>query len=323
MGRLVVFLGVCVLALQPAMALASPTPSPSLDGVLAAPPTADFKELPPTTQGIFAGAFDAKTYVTISGTPDPVNDQTTMEHDGFLSGFGKTWVQSSKNHVLVEAVLAFNGGDGANKWMRQAEAADKGLPSYKKALTVNGVPGYYGAHLFDATSGLYSDGFVVVKGNDAFLVVFASRKDDLGDTATTQAKKQYDGAPDSTIPKSQWPETVVAKTALDVAKVGVGVVVGVLILVLIVAAALIVRSRRRPALVAAPAGGGFVAPAAVATPVAPAPTIQMSDDRRSWWDGMAWRDAEREVPPSAQRSSDGQFWWDGQAWRPIHTTPPA
>ena len=328
MGRLVVFIGVCVLALQPALALAAPTPSPSLDGILAAPPAADFKELPSTTEGIFAGAFDAKGYVTISGTPDPDNDQKTMEHDGFLSGFGKTWLQASKNHVMVEAVLAFTGADGANKWMRQAEAADKALPSYKKALTLNGVGGYYGAHLFDSTSGLYSDGFVIVKGNDAFLVVFASRKDDLADTAPTQAKKQFDGAPESTIPKSQWPESQVAKTALDVAKVGVGVVVGVLILALLVGAALIVRSRRRPALLAAPAGGGYIAPAAaatpaVATPAAPAATVQMSDDRRSWWDGMNWRDAEREVPPGAQRSTDGQFWWDGQTWRPIHAAPPA
>jgi hypothetical protein len=323
LGRLVVFIGVCVLALQPALALAAPTPSPSLDGILASPPAADFKELPSTTSGIFAGAFDAKGYVTISGTPDPDNDQKTMEHDGFLSGFGKTWVQSSKNHVMVEAVLAFSGGDGASKWMRQAEAADKGLPSYKNALTISGVAGYYGAHLFDTTSGLYSDGFVVVRGNDAFLVVFASRKDDLGATAATQAKKQYDGAPESTIPKSQWPESKVTKAALDVAKVGVGVIVGVLILALIVGAALIVRSRRRPTLQPVAAGGGFIAPAAVATPAVPTSAIQMSDDRRSWWDGMNWRDAEREVPPGAQRSPDGHSWWDGQAWRPTHTGPPA
>jgi hypothetical protein len=323
LGRVVVFIGVCVLALQPAMALAAPTPSPSLDGILAAPPAADFKELPSTTAGIFAGAFDAKGYVTISGTSDPDNDQRVMEHDGFVSGFGKTWSQKSKSHLFVEVVLAFTGGSGATSWMHQLEAADKRLPAYKKALTVNGVPAYYGGHLFDATSGFYSDDFVVVKGNDAFLIIFASRKDDLGDTAPTQAKKQFDGAPESTIPKSQWPETQVAKTALDVAKVGVGVVVGVLVLALIVGAALIMRSRRRPALQPVGAGGAYVAPAALAAPAVPAATIQMSDDRRSWWDGMSWRDAEREIPPGAQRSPDGQAWWDGQAWRPIHTSPPA
>jgi len=319
LGRLLRVIGVCVLALQPVVVLAAPTPSPSLDGVLAAPPAADFSELPATTQGIFAGAFDAKGYVTISGTPDPANDQRTMEHDGFLTGFGKTWLQRSKNHVLVEAVLAFNGGDGANKWMHQAEAADKALPSYKSALTVSGVPAYYGAHLFEASSGLYSDGFVVVKGNDAFLVVFASRKDDLANTAQTQAKKQFDAAPEATIPKSEWPETQVAKTALGIAQIGIGVIVAILIIALI-AVALVLRSRRRPMLQPVPMQGGFVA-APAAVPAAAA--FQMSDDRRSWWDGATWRDAEHEAPPGAQRSNDGQFWWDGIAWRPIQPGPTA
>ena len=310
MGRLLCLIGVCVLALAPATYLAAPTPSPSLDGVLAAPPATDYAELPSTTAGVFAGPFDAKGYVAISGTPDPTNDQKTMEADGFLTGFGKTWVQKSKNHVLVEAVLAFNGGKGATAWMRQAETADKGLPSYKSALTVSGVANYYGAHLFDASSGLYSDGFVVVKGNDAFLIVFASRADDLGDTATTQAKKQFDSAPTATIPQSDWPETKTANTASSVIKVAGGVIGVVVILGLLLVTALVVRSRRRPAMQPAYVQGGFPAAAAVATPAA---TVQMSDDRRSWWDGASWRDAEHEVPPGAQRSTDGHFWWDGVA----------
>jgi hypothetical protein len=67
-----------------------------------------------------------------------------------------------------------------------------------------------------------------------------------------------------------------------------------------------------------PIQGSF--PAAVAVPPS---AVQMSDDRRSWWDGATWRDAEHEVPPGAQRSTDGQFWWDGQAWRPIGPGPTA
>jgi hypothetical protein len=321
LGRLLGVIGVCVLALQPVIALAAPTPSPSLDGVLAAPPATDFSELPATTQGVFAGPFDAKGYVTISGTPDPTNDQKTMEHDGFLTGFGKTWVQRSKNHVLVEAVLAFNGGDGATRWMRQAEAADKALPSYKSALTISGVPGYYGAHLFEASSGLYSDGFVVVKGNDAFLVVFASRKDDLANTAQTQAKKQFDSAPDATIPKSQWPETNVSNAISSGAlRLGTSVVTAIVVLlIVIVVARFLMRSRRRPMLQAVPMQGGYVA----APEPVPAAAVQMSDDRGSWWDGATWRNAEHEAPPGAQRSTDGQFWWDGVAWRPIRSTPPA
>jgi hypothetical protein len=315
-SRLLCLIGACVLALAPAAALAAPTPSPSLDGVLAAPPATDYSEL--TTYGVFAEPLDANGYVTISVTPEPTNDQKTMEADGFLSGFGKTWLQKTKNHVLVEAVLAFNGGKGATSWMRQAETADKGLASYKSALTVSGVADYYGAHLFDATSGLYSDGFVVVKGNDAFLIVFASRADDLGDTATTQAKKQFDGAPSATIPQSDWPETKAANTASNVIKVAGGVIGVVIILAVLLVTGLVVRSRRRPAMQPAYVQGGYPAAAAV-----PASAVQMSEDRHSWWDGTAWRDAEHEVPPGAQRSTDGQFWWDGAAWRPIPASPPA
>jgi hypothetical protein len=316
-GRLLCLIGVCMLALAPATYLAAPTPSPSLDGVLAAPP-ASFTELPSTTAGILSGPFDAKTYVAISGTPDPANDQKVMEHDGFLSGFGKTWILKSKRHVFVEAVLAFTGGNGATSWMHQAETADKGLPSYKSALTVSGVAGYYGAHLFDATTGLYSDGFVVVKGNDAFLMVFASPVDDLGDTATTQAKKQFDGAPDATIPKSEWPESK-AGFLSDPGSLAGHVLFGVLVAVGIGALIFVIaRSRRRPTLQPVPIQGSF--PAAVAVPPS---AVQMSDDRRSWWDGATWRDAEHEVPPGAQRSTDGQFWWDGQAWRPIGPGPTA
>lgn len=44
---------------------------------------------------------------------------------------------------------------------------------------------------------------------------------------------------------------------------------------------------------------------------------QLSDDRRWWWDGERWRDAEQVVPPGRRRSADGALWWDGVAWRPV------
>ena len=36
---------------------------------------------------------------------------------------------------------------------------------------------------------------------------------------------------------------------------------------------------------------------------------QMSQDGGFWWDGQAWRDATREVPPDALRSADGNWVW--------------
>lgn len=43
----------------------------------------------------------------------------------------------------------------------------------------------------------------------------------------------------------------------------------------------------------------------------------LSDDRRWWWDGQQWREAQELAPPTAPRSPDGAWWWDGAAWRPV------
>lgn len=293
--RLIFAIGLAAVALLPTVALATPSPSPSLDGVLAAPPTSDYVELASTTPGIFEGSFDAHGYVTLNGTPEPTSDQKTLENDGFLSGYGRTWVQRATNHVLVEAVLAFNGGDGADKWLRQSEVADKALPSYKSSLTVDGISSYYGEHLYDSSQNVYSDGFAMVKGNDGFIVVFASHKDDLGTVAPTQTKKVYDAAPDVTIPRSDWPSTPTASFAYNF-----GFLLGPLVLVALILGVIgffVARSRRgRVAMVSA---------------------VQMSPDGGYWWDGQSWRDAQREAPPYAQRSADGAYWWDGARWRPM------
>jgi len=53
----------------------------------------------------------------------------------------------------------------------------------------------------------------------------------------------------------------------------------------------------------------------------PTPGIQLSSDRRWWWDGQTWRDAERDVPLTAARSADGLWWWDGAAWRTVPNPP--
>lgn len=52
-----------------------------------------------------------------------------------------------------------------------------------------------------------------------------------------------------------------------------------------------------------------------ALPQAGLPTL--SDDRRYWWDGVAWQDAAALPPPNAQRTADGTLWWDGVEWRPV------
>jgi hypothetical protein len=334
-----------ILLLHSAIAFAAPTPSPGLDGILIKPPGTGYKEEAKATPGIVEGPFDAAKYAEVTAAPDAAATAKALTQDGFLSGYGRTWVSAGTAHVFVEAVMAFSGAKGASTWLRQSEAADKADPSYSQALTISGIGTYYGARLIDKVHKVYGDAFVFAKGNDVVLVTYVSSKNDLGTVAALQTRKQFDATPAYTIPPGQWPESKVAASSPFAGLRTIGLIVGaVIILGLIGAAGFILWSRRRPALRAIPAldPPGFVSgtsvgvpqaapsevavPMAVAVPGAAAPPIMegpfvMSEDRLSWWDGAAWRNAEHEVPPAAQRSEDGNFWWDGETWRPMPPSP--
>ena len=281
-------------ALAPATALATPSPSPGLETVLAAPPSG-YAEL---TSSPFHGLFTAHDYAQALGSGDAGQIEKTLNHDGFVSGFGKTWVHQASGHALLEAVLAFTGAKGAKEWLLQAEAGDKKDPSYTHADSISGISPYYGVHFKSTDSTGEGDAFSFVKGNDVFLVDAVSTKDDVLDLATTQTQAQYNSAPKETIPSGQWPENA-SSAGRSIANYVGYFTIPVLIAVLALAGFFIVRSRRRaPSVAVVDSGGGMV---------------QMSNDGHYWWDGQTWRDAAREVPPTAQRSSDGALWWDGQA----------
>jgi hypothetical protein len=308
----------CVIAvgaiwlMQPAAVLAASSPSPTLDGILLTPPGAGFVEANKGTPGIFEGAFDADGYTQITSSANAAQAKLTLAHDGFVAGYGRTFVSKATQKIYVEAVMAFGGAKGAKTWLSQSELADKAEPTYQHPITIDGIASYYGARLVDKASPIYADAYVFVKGNDTFLISTVSTKDDLATTAATQTKLQYNSAPEYTIPPAEWPESKVSNVANSAAQVVAAIVIGILIIGLVIAAIFILRSRRRGSLMAVAAG--------YAVPVA---AVQMSEDRHSWWDGAAWRDAEHEVPPAAQRSSDGHFWWDGSTWRSVPGGPTA
>ena len=300
---------VCFALAPLSASAATPSPSPSLDTVLAKPPASDFTVL---TSSPIHGEFTAHDWAVNGTGVSSSETEATLNRNGFVTGYGLTWVSTSQRRVLVEISMAFTGGRGAKRTLLALETSEKADASYKHDNTLTGIDSYYGSHLYDATNKVYEDGFSFTKGNDLFQVYFGAPTDNNLAAATSQAKTQYDSAPDSTIPSSQWPEN--AQTSNSAAYTA-GSVFGLLIIgalvvgVIGVVVGLVLRSRRRPP--------------AMAQTFAPVPLsgLQMSPDGNYWYDGQNWRDAATEVPPGAQRSSDGTLWWDGRTWRPAPQPP--
>src|SRR5438876_9974682 len=95
---LIVATAVAALAFLAAVALAAPTPAPSLATLLAAPPASDYKE--DTTQGLaLEGPFGLKDYVDFPGLADPARPQTTLRRDGVASGYGLGWVEQAASRL--------------------------------------------------------------------------------------------------------------------------------------------------------------------------------------------------------------------------------
>lgn len=230
-------MAIAALALGPIPASAAPSPSPALGGLLVTPP-AGYSEL---TTATLHGRFDATTYA--SQYQSNLVAAITLRQDGFVDGYGMTYIQRSTNRILLEFVIAFKGGKGAKSWLDYEEAADKSNPEYKHADTLGGIGTYYGAHLVVTSPTAYTDAFSFVKGNDMFGIGFVSAKDDVLKLAAAQTKSQYAAAPDQTIPKAEWPEIAQPKQTNFL-----GAIIGaVLVLVLIGAAVRLVMVRRRGA----------------------------------------------------------------------------
>jgi hypothetical protein len=292
-----------LLALAPLNASAAPSPSPGLDTVLAKPPTSDFTEL---TSAPIRGEFTAHDWAINATGVSAAETEATLNRHGFVDGYGKEWASSTARHALFEVVMAFTGGQGARTILTDFEKSAKSDPHYQHAETLAGIDPSFGYRAFDATSRSYVVGFAFVKGNDLFQVEFGSTKDDALTPATDQAKVQYNSAPNSTIPTSEWPENTGSSTAYDAGRASANVFVALIVLGIIAfVARTVIRGRRRTA-AGHPYGG-----------MGATPTVQLSPDGNYWWDGQTWRDAASQAPPLAQRSSDGTLWWDGRTWRPV------
>ena len=302
-NRLTASVVVSVIAaagLAPAAAAATPSPSPALSAMLVAP-TGAYQESQSAQED---GPMTAADY---AGTDSLVLDE--LKRDGYVDGYLRTWVTQDRKQAIVEEVIAFGGRRDAAKWLTTFKGRSDSQYMVRP-ITADGVDSYFGAHYAEPSQPLYFDIGVFLKGNDFFTVTAFSQADNLGDLATTQARRQFDAAPAYSISPNQWPENA-SHSSLNLTAYAVPLAIGggtvLVVLILVALVVVVVLTRRRPTPVAA-----------VVTPAADGPL--MSEDGRYWWDGQAWRDATKEVPPDAMRSADGYYWWDSRAWRPM---PPA
>jgi len=163
--RLLCFIGLAaILLLHSGIALAAPTPSPGLDGILIKPLATGYREALKSGPGILEGQFDSAKYAETIAASDIAPTKQALDRNGFLSGFGRSWTSSPTGHLFVTAVLAFSGAKGATAWLRQSEAADKADPNYSQALTISGIDTYYGARVIDKVHKVYGDAFIFGQG---------------------------------------------------------------------------------------------------------------------------------------------------------------
>jgi len=205
--RALIAAAVAACALIPAggAAAASPSPSPSLDRLLASPPSAEFVA-DTESAGTPIGAFDLGTYAESVGPADPTAARTALRDDGFVAGYGRSWTAQSSNDGLVELVVAFAGGRGARSWLATSASEARASDFYKGPVQVDGIGQYYGVRYSDPSAPSFADVISFVKGNDYFLVGFISDAADQTDAAATQSKVQYAFAAADSIRPAQWPE---------------------------------------------------------------------------------------------------------------------
>jgi hypothetical protein len=220
---------------------------------------------------------------------------------GFVDAYDKTWSQPGQGlydgleHYSSLFWSAFRAGE-----LRGAAQADTVHTSYRS------VAGF-GTAAFEVTDpadaqGYLSDTLVFSQGDYIAFIVVASPTTPDHNLLMDQANRQL-----RLIPAPIAEFNSIGSGVLSALKWLGGFVALNLLIAGVIVAIVLVRRRRRPTVATDP----WLA------------ALNLSPDRRLWWDGQTWIDASFQSPPSAQRSADGTFWWDGVVWRPVPSRPPS
>jgi len=266
-----------------------------LSSLLADAPGFDWREASSSDPNALEGPFTARSYGDFVGksSSTPGSTTSTLQNYGFNGGYGKEWQQLGSHDLLVERVFQFDSNSGATSWYNDIKSGTESETSNQGTIpAAAAIPDSFSAVLKDAN---FPKQWRVdfLKSNLVFVVHTDSNTNDLASLAVSQAHKEYNDAPTSSVHLSATPQT-----PAWVKPVMYGVATALFIfLVGLVAVVLLVSRRRRPAVAGAP--------------------LQLSPDGAFWWDGVRWHDARTEIPPNAQRSPDGVYWWDGRTWRRV------
>lgn len=263
-----------------------------LHPLLASPPSADWLDVPPASTRL-VGDFTAHDYAAYLGAGSQ-GIEFDLNLYGFTRGFALEWTQSSLD-LLVERVFEFRDAKGARSWYTLLGLIDKTSGNSTRDIPMPAsVPNSRGAAL-TLPDGTLQDLIVFRKGNLTFEVITDSATNDLAALGVAQAVTEYANAPSQTQVPAGAGQAV--NDVLRNIGIAVGAAVVAVALVITITIVLVTR-RRRPAefLIGGPT---------------------MSPDGAYWWDGLRWRDATVEAPPTAPRSPDGGHWWDGRTWRPL------
>jgi hypothetical protein len=270
-----------------ALQIAAASPTPDLREFLAPAPGADWLEAP-AGPNVINGPFSAHDWA-VYVEDDPT--ERALNRDGFVTGYGRAFEQKVTQDFLEEQVFQFKTASGAGHTYDAFKIDAKTDKNYKSEFPAWDSTTSWGVEFAnDQGDRMFSVQFR--KGSLLFIVNLWTQKDDLSASVVDFAHKDFDLAPETT-------ELAASAQSLPQAAAWV-IALSLFALVVLVLGVIFVLVRRRPTPVsAALAAGG----------------VQMSDDGSYWWDGVRWRSAATDVPPTAQRSADGAYWWDGKSWR--------
>lgn len=237
------------LVLAPASAAAAG--KLDLGAILAPAPSSDYLEIPPGP--VIDGPFDARVYaayLTAVNGSDASNVVPTLERDGLMRGYGRSWLQLKTAFGLYERVFEFATATGAHQWLGRQRLGNQALSQYRGPFAdTPRIPGSWSAQL-TKTSGYRYFRVAFTKGNDEYEVTLGSGSADYTSAALQQAQAQYDRAPGYTIPPGTSANVLLAGVSAAV-RVGVFLMAPVLAMIATVAVVgvgvlVIFALRRRP-----------------------------------------------------------------------------